>query len=334
MLSTETSGDAALIAAVQRECGPGLRDRLVVVHVDDSRWAKKVRYATFGADLHTLFEIGSISKTFIGHLLADAVENDVVQLEQPIGSLLNVTGPVADVTLRQLATHQSGLATDPSTSSDFNAAWAAYNANNTNPNIFNLADLCRHAQESFNPANTGQLIYSNTGGALVGQALAAASNTDYRTLIHDRIFRHMNMVDSHCAFTQADIEPDPLIGLKANGNPAPPWWGGAYAPAGSIRTSVSDMGWWIIHLIEGTAPGMGAFSPHAVFGGWAKGLFWPLWAQPSLGSVEYAHAGQTGGSFAQIIVDRVHRRGVFLGGNTFVDYGNQGMINLLRNGGV
>lgn len=63
-------------------------------------------------DSSSLFSIGSITKTFTGVLLADAVLRDQVQLDTPIGSLLNQKVPMlADVPIRlvDLATHSSGL---------------------------------------------------------------------------------------------------------------------------------------------------------------------------------------------------------------------------------
>ncbi|MEO8180644.1 MAG: serine hydrolase [Deltaproteobacteria bacterium] len=67
-------------------------------------------------DGRTLFEIGSITKTFTSLLLADLVRDGSVELEQPVTSLLpatvSVSVPELDgraITLLDLATHTSGL---------------------------------------------------------------------------------------------------------------------------------------------------------------------------------------------------------------------------------
>ena len=99
------TGDPAL-AARARPLLPGALDRVSIVEVDGAR----VTYAGFGADEHTEYEIGSLTKTFTAALLADAVERGEVTAETKLGALLPLGGaPVADVTLAELASHRSGL---------------------------------------------------------------------------------------------------------------------------------------------------------------------------------------------------------------------------------
>ena len=59
----------------------------------------------------TRFELGSITKTFTGLLLADAVERGELALDDQLADHLpELRGTAAgDVTLEQLATHRSGL---------------------------------------------------------------------------------------------------------------------------------------------------------------------------------------------------------------------------------
>jgi CubicO group peptidase (beta-lactamase class C family) len=68
-LSTAVTGDVAL-AARARPLLPGALDRVSIAVVDGAA----VTYAGFGADEHTEYEIGSVTKTFTAALLADAVE--------------------------------------------------------------------------------------------------------------------------------------------------------------------------------------------------------------------------------------------------------------------
>ena len=65
-------------------------------------------------DGNTVYEIGSVSKVFTGLLLADAITQGHVQLDQPAGELLptGVKMPQHEklpITLRHLVTHTSGL---------------------------------------------------------------------------------------------------------------------------------------------------------------------------------------------------------------------------------
>ena len=59
----------------------------------------------------TRFELGSITKTVTGLLLAEAVERGEVALDDPLGRhLAELAGtPIGEVTLRELATHEGGL---------------------------------------------------------------------------------------------------------------------------------------------------------------------------------------------------------------------------------
>jgi len=65
-------------------------------------------------DGDTVYEIGSMTKVFTGVLLADAVTRGRVKLDQPVQELLPKqvampTGGTRPITLRDLATHVSGL---------------------------------------------------------------------------------------------------------------------------------------------------------------------------------------------------------------------------------
>ena len=64
-----------------------------------------------GAAATDRFEIGSISKGLTGLLLADMIESKEVRADTRLGTLLPVTGALAEVTLSRLATHTSGLPT-------------------------------------------------------------------------------------------------------------------------------------------------------------------------------------------------------------------------------
>jgi CubicO group peptidase (beta-lactamase class C family) len=104
-LSTRVTGDAAL-AARARPLLHGALDHVSIAVVDGST----VTYAHFGANEHTQYEIGSLTKTFTALLLADAIRRGEVTADTKIGALLPLGGaPIADVALAELASHRSGL---------------------------------------------------------------------------------------------------------------------------------------------------------------------------------------------------------------------------------
>jgi CubicO group peptidase (beta-lactamase class C family) len=99
------TGDASL-AARARPLLDGALDRVSLAVIDGST----VTYAGFGADEHTEYEIGSLTKTMTAMLLADAIERGEVTADTKIGALLPLgSTPVADVTLAEPAGHRSGL---------------------------------------------------------------------------------------------------------------------------------------------------------------------------------------------------------------------------------
>ena len=105
-LSTTVTGDAAL-AARARPLLRGALDRVSIAVVD----GPAVTYAHFGADEHTEYEIGSITKTFTGLLLADAIaaRRGHRRHAGSARSCRSAARPIADVTLAELASHRSGL---------------------------------------------------------------------------------------------------------------------------------------------------------------------------------------------------------------------------------
>jgi hypothetical protein len=104
-LSTLVTGNAALAARAQPLLA-GALDHVSIAVVDGST----TTYAGFGADEHTEYEISSLTKTFTGLLLADAIRRGKVTADTKAGTLLPLGGtPLADVTLAELASHRSGL---------------------------------------------------------------------------------------------------------------------------------------------------------------------------------------------------------------------------------
>ena len=90
-----------------------------------------IRTAVTGAAATDRFEIGSISKGLTGLLLADMIERGEVRADTRLGTLLPVTGALAEVTLSQLATHTSGLPTQlPTLRQVGRNYWASMTAGN------------------------------------------------------------------------------------------------------------------------------------------------------------------------------------------------------------
>ncbi len=233
-LSSTTAGDPRLVARVQSEL-TGIRDRAAVCIVEPG---EEPRYAFFGADERTGFEIGSITKAITGELLADAVARGEVSLDTTVGSLLDLDGSeVADVTLEQLATHTSGLGEWGNDSVDGGLEhWWTENVRGDTTHDISLDALLERARTD--PlATSGTFSYSNIGVAVLGHALAEAAGTDYATLFRARVTAPLGLNQTWLA---SDADVNRPRGFDLSGRRVPAWNLGAYAPSGGGFSTIAD----------------------------------------------------------------------------------------------
>ncbi|MDF2529787.1 MAG: ampC 2 [Gammaproteobacteria bacterium] len=179
----------------------------------------------------TLFEIGSMSKVFTSILLAIEVKQNTLQLDDTLGELLpalhQTKGPIASVTLQDLATHTSGLPLN--------------------------SPLPLHAKFNINTANTlhqyllawqpsapvgSQWQYSNFGVGLLGISLEDKVGWPYNKLVEAYIFKPLHMEDSgtnlpswHLNYAQG----------YSNGQAAEHMTWGMFPASGGIESSPRDM---------------------------------------------------------------------------------------------
>jgi len=315
-LSTAGTGDAALSASLAEAATlePGARDTLAAVLIDENG----ATYAGLGADQHTEFEIGSITKTFTALLLAQAVERGEVTLDAPVGDYLDLgDSAAADVTLAELSSHRSGLPRIATTVPALvTSLWSGYRGSDPYP--YDLAALTEHAKASA-LTDRGTVAYSNLGVALLGQALAAAAGSDYAELLQSRIFEPLGMDATSLPVTTDGLAPNARTGFTAAGRPADAWTLNAYAPAGGIRSTTADMALYAGALLSAD-PALGV-DPATVLdprGGSGDdpliGLAWFTQA-PEDGTATW-HNGGTGGFASMMALDRDANRAVVVLGNT------------------
>ena len=125
-----------------------------------------------------IYEIGSVTKVFTGILLARAEVEGLVSLDQSLGTLLpddaNVTGPVTELTLRQLATHTAAMPRLPGNLGvDSDNPYATYDAKQM------YEDLAK-VQLTGDPGKKS--VYSNYGVGLLGHYCAHQSGQKLRRI--------------------------------------------------------------------------------------------------------------------------------------------------------
>jgi CubicO group peptidase (beta-lactamase class C family) len=218
-----------------RELPPGMGIVFGVVKHGERR---VFAYGTAHPD--SIYQIGSITKTFTGLLLAQMVIEGKVRLDEPVRELLpagTVRKPAGrEITLRDLATHRSGL---PPMPDDFNprrfpnpaVGYAGYHAADLYAYIARRG-VAREADPPF--------VYSNLGFSLLGEALRAQAGISYPDLIAQRITGPLGMRD-----TSVLISPERrerlIQAYGARHEPLPPWELDAFAPAGAINSTAGDI---------------------------------------------------------------------------------------------
>lgn len=256
-----------------------------------------------GAKPNSIFEIGSITKTFTGLILSQIVEQGKVKFDDPVRELLppgTVLKPArAEITLLDLATQHSGLSRMPDNfkPTDGENPYADYHAANL------YAFLAKHGVGK--PEKT-EFLYSNLGFGLLGQALSMRAGKTYPALLAEEVLEPLGMHDTAVALTTAQ-QARFIAGHTGNHRLAHPWDLDAFAGAGAIRSTASDM---LIYLqanlhpekVEGpdVSPAAKTIAPAIVqshelhadsFGGQKVALGWLF--DPQSGN--FWHNGATGG---------------------------------------
>ncbi len=185
----------------------------------------------------SIFEIGSITKTFTGLVLAQLVVQGRVRLDEPVRELLP-TGTVekpqgAEITLLDLITQHSGLPRMPDNfrPSDPSNPYADYHA----ANLYQFV----HAHGLEKPAQT-TFLYSNLGVGLLGQALANRAGTSYASLVMNEVTMPLGMSDTAVSLSPAQ-QARFIQGHTADHRPAHAWDIDALAGAGALRSTANDM---------------------------------------------------------------------------------------------
>jgi len=148
-------------------------------------------------DGNTIFDIGSVTKTFVATVLADLVNQGVVKLSDPLEMYLpsNVTVPSyngSKITLGDLATHTSGLPYWPS-------GWI-WNKYYTTQQVYEFLSNSTFEDE---PGTVAK--YSNIGMGMVGQAISLKMGVPLIQLIEDRILNVLGMNSTGFAMNKTGI---------------------------------------------------------------------------------------------------------------------------------
>jgi CubicO group peptidase (beta-lactamase class C family) len=186
----------------------------------------------------SVFEIGSITKTFTATLLSQMARSGEVQLGDPVASLLPAQVSVPSrhgrrITLENLATQTSGLPRLPDN---------MHPADNANPYADYGVDQLYAFLDGYKlPRDPGAAYeYSNLGVGLLGYALSLRAHRSYEDLVRDRILAPLGMASTAITITPA-LAPRFVDGHDEFGRIAKHWDIPTLAGAVALRSSMTDM---------------------------------------------------------------------------------------------
>jgi len=246
----------------------------------------------------TLFEIGSLTKTFTGLLLFILGEEGKCDLDDPVIKHMSIKLPKkdgVDITLRHLLMHTSGLPYFPENLLRFSPFDNPYEN-------YPEAEWIRYLERTelaFTPGTKEQ--YSNNGSALLGLVLSKIGDDSFENLIKTKILNPLNMAN-----TGFGTGPDslPIATPHFGDYPVPLWNMGIFKASGGLRSTLSDMMKYVEAL-------MGNMDQKSILG---KAIQKCNIEAPWVGKDDFehtwiSHTGATAGSTARMMVDLTHKRG-------------------------
>jgi len=208
----------------------------IVIGVSQHGARRIIAYGTAKPD--SVFEIGSVTKTFTGLLLAHMATQGQLDLRDPVRDLLPPGAAAAptgfEISLVDLATHHSGLPRMPD-----NAGPGDKRETYTNYRDSDLYDFIR--RHGLGKPTDPQFFYSNIGFAVLGAAVAHRAQTAYPELLRREITGPLGMKDTVISLSP-ELRSRLMQGHDGQRRPTPPWdLLDAFASAGGIHSTAGDM---------------------------------------------------------------------------------------------
>ncbi len=287
----------------------------MVIGLLDERGSRIVAYGRpdNGTDAEvsgdTVFEIGSITKTFTALLMLDLAERGEMKIEAPVAKYLPTSVKVPthggkEITPLNLAAQDSGLPFDANNCESLDAYTAE-----------DLYAFLSGYRLTNDPGTKFQ--YSSVGMSLLGHVMELRAGTNYEALVVNRICRPLGLTNTGITLTP-ELKAQRATGHDANGEPVPFYHLQVMAGAGALLSTANDMLKYLSAQL-GLAPSSlrpliektqvirhrGAFDCGTTAMPWYDN---DAYCPP--GTEILGHAGGTIGASAYVGFDRKQRRGV------------------------
>ncbi len=317
--NTLDSSQAEIVYTYARHCPNGTQLSLCIITGDSEkyvgvrRWNDSLFYLN---NSDSVFEIGSITKTFTGTMLADLVYHGKVNVHEPIKNLLPVRLHQSslngkEITLVDLATHTSGIPFEPdNVKSDSTHAFDPLSPYRyyTTEKLYGY--LSTHMVLHSTPGE--QRTYSNLGFGVLGTILTAMTGKSYETLLAESVCAPLGMQQTFVELTPERARMM-VRGRDPDGRPLPFDVGdcGPLASAGGVKSSVKDLVKYLrANLTDTTYFALAQKSMKDYDSHFTGGLGWGTYGDRGLHHV--GAFGATGGYTSGIIFERKCRVGIIL----------------------
>jgi CubicO group peptidase (beta-lactamase class C family) len=188
----------------------------------------------------SLFEIGSITKTFTAILLSDAVNSGKIKLDDPVNKYLPDSIPQLQyegvpVTIKMLSNHSSGIPRMPdnfdTVATDSLNPYKDYDEHN-------LFSFYKSLKLKRMPGSKYE--YSNLAVATLGIILQHIYSKSFEQLLIEKICDPLQMNNTR-QYIRKNDSSKVAVGYNEEGKYNGPWDFEAFAAAGCIRSSAEDM---------------------------------------------------------------------------------------------
>lgn len=202
----------------------------------------------------TIYEIASVSKTFTGYLIAKAVAEGKINLEDKINDLLkedfsNLAFEGEPIRVKHLLTHTAGLPhfMAPGMAEAFerpdNEVPTTFRELEQNMTQERFIELLKDFKLQSAPGTVYK--YSNAGAELLAYILSTVYNKPFDTLLKEQVFNGLDMNSSGIRLTSAQQERIAKGYWSKNETASPsqiiPLWGGG----NGVNTTLPDLMKWI-----------------------------------------------------------------------------------------
>ena len=249
-LNTHQATGISIAVAVRNPASHQLEIKFYNYGYTTARWQFRVTPTT-------LYEIGSISKVFTADLLALLLNAGAVNIDDPIQKYLptSLTAPIytgRGITLRDLATHRSGLPR--------NMSLADYGSGQTEMIFEDISDqqvFDYVSQYPLTRAPGSQYEYSNLGYGLLTALIERTEGEAYDDLVADKIDQVLSLRDTRSALSPEE-QTRLAQGYLMDGTPAPKTIAqGVSLGAGGVRSTTQDLAKFLVANMDWSSSPLG-----------------------------------------------------------------------------